>query len=93
MVDMKIDQFKDFSQKIFLLLKTADLFMSVIMYRLKKNGRAAVVVPDGIFVLEQIKKVNIKRKLLTKFNLHTIIRLPNSVFAPYTSITTNLLIF
>ena len=66
--------------------------MSVIMYRLKKNGRAAVVVPDG-FLFGTDKKVNIKRKLLTEFNLHTIIRLPNSVFAPYTSITTNLLFF
>lgn len=72
--------------------ETADLFMSVIMYRLKKNGRAAVVVPDG-FLFGTDKKVNIKRKLLTEFNLHTIIRLPNSVFAPYTSITTNLLFF
>ena len=72
--------------------ETADLFMSVIMYRLKKNGRAAVVVPDG-FLFGTDKKVNIKRKLLTEFNLHTIIRLPNSVFAPYTSITTNILFF
>ena len=72
--------------------ETADLFMSVIMYRLKKNGRAAVIVPDG-FLFGTDKKVNIKRKLLTEFNLHTIIRLPNSVFAPYTAITTNLLFF
>ncbi|MDO4779370.1 MAG: N-6 DNA methylase, partial [Tissierellia bacterium] len=73
--------------------ETADLFMSVIMYRLKKNGRAAVVVPDGFLFGADNAKVNIKKKLLTDFNLHTIIRLPNSVFSPYTSISTNLLFF
>ena len=67
--------------------------MSVIMYRLKKNGRAAVVVPDGFLFGLDNAKVNIKTKLLTEFNLHTIIRLPNSVFSPYTSISTNLLFF
>ena len=73
--------------------ETADLFMSVIMYRLKKNGRAAVVVPDGFLFGLDNAKVAIKRKLITEFNLHTIIRLPSSVFAPYTSISTNLLFF
>ncbi len=73
--------------------ETADLFMSVIMYRLKKNGRAAVVVPDGFLFGLDNAKVAIKKKLLTEFNLHTIIRLPSSVFAPYTSIATNLLFF
>ena len=73
--------------------ETADLFMSVIMYRLKKNGRAAVVVPDGLLFGLDNTKVNIKKKLLTEFNLHTIVRLPNSVFSPYTSISTNLLFF
>jgi hypothetical protein len=73
--------------------ETADLFMSVIMYRLKKNGRAAVVVPDGFLFGLDNAKVNIKTKLLTEYNLHTIIRLPNSVFSPYTSISTNLLFF
>lgn len=73
--------------------ETADLFMSVIMYRLKKNGRAAVVVPDGFLFGLDNTKVNIKKKLLTEFNLHTIVRLPNSVFSPYTSISTNLLFF
>ena len=73
--------------------ETADLFMSVIMYRLKKNGRAAVVVPDGFLFGLENAKVNIKKKLLTEFNLHTIVRLPGSVFSPYTSITTNLLFF
>lgn len=73
--------------------ETADLFMSVIMYRLKKNGRAAVVVPDGFLFGLDNAKVAIKKKLLTEFNLHTIVRLPASVFAPYTSISTNLLFF
>ena len=73
--------------------ETADLFMSVIMYRLKKNGRAAVVVPDGFLFGLDNAKVAIKTKLLTEFNLHTVIRLPGSVFSPYTSISTNLLFF
>lgn len=73
--------------------ETADLFMSVIMYRLKKNGRAAVVVPDGFLFGLDNAKVVIKTKLLTEFNLHTVIRLPGSVFSPYTSISTNLLFF
>ncbi|MCR5101741.1 MAG: type I restriction-modification system subunit M [Butyrivibrio sp.] len=73
--------------------ETADLFMSVIMYRLKKNGRAAVVVPDGFLFSLDNAKVAIKTKLLTEFNLHTVIRLPGSVFSPYTSISTNLLFF
>ena len=73
--------------------ETADLFMSVILYRLKKNGRAAVVVPDGFLFGLDNAKVNIKKKLISQFNLHTIVRLPGSVFSPYTSITTNLLFF
>ena len=73
--------------------ETADLFMSVIMYRLKKNGRAAVILPDGFLFGTDNAKVNIKKKLLREFNLHTIIRLPGSVFSPYTSITTNILFF
>lgn len=73
--------------------ETADLFMSVIMYRLKQNGRAAVILPDGFLFGTDNAKINIKKKLLSQFNLHTIIRLPSSVFAPYTSITTNILFF
>ena len=73
--------------------ETADLFMSVIMYRLKENGRAAVILPDGFLFGTDNAKVNIKKKLLSEFNLHTIIRMPSSVFAPYTSITTNILFF
>ena len=73
--------------------ETADLFMSVILYRLRKNGRAAVVVPDGFLFGLDNAKVNIKKKLIGEFNLHTVVRLPGSVFSPYTSITTNLLFF
>ena len=73
--------------------ETADLFMSVIMYRLKEKGRAAVILPDGFLFGTDNAKVNIKKKLLNEFNLHTIIRLPSSVFSPYTSITTNILFF
>lgn len=71
--------------------ETADLFMSVIMYRLKKNGRAAVILPDGFLFGTDNAKVSIKKKLFSEFNLHTVIRMPHSVFAPYTSITTNIL--
>lgn len=73
--------------------ETADLFMSVIMYRLRENGRAAVIVPDGFMFGTDGAKAAIKEKLLGEFNLHTVIRLPHSVFAPYTSITTNILFF
>lgn len=73
--------------------ETADLFMSVIMYRLKKNGRAAVILPDGFLFGTDNAKMSIKKKLLSEFNLHTVIRMPHSVFAPYTSITTNILFF
>ena len=73
--------------------ETADLFMAVIMYRLKQNGRAAVVLPDGFLFGTDNAKINIKTKLLKEFDLHTIIRLPGSVFSPYTSITTNILFF
>ena len=73
--------------------ETADLFMAVIMYRLKKNGRAAVILPDGFLFGTDNAKVNLKKKLLSEFNLHTIVRMPGSVFSPYTSITTNILFF
>ena len=73
--------------------ETADLFMNVIMFRLKQNGRVAVILPDGFLFGEDNAKVAIKEKLLSEYNLHTVIRLPHSVFAPYTSITTNLLFF
>lgn len=73
--------------------ETADLFISVMMYRLKRDGRAGVILPDGFLFGEDNAKVAIKEKLLKDFNLHTIIRLPHSVFAPYTSIHTNMLFF
>lgn len=73
--------------------ETADLFMALIMYRLKKNGRAAVILPDGFLFGTDNAKIALKTKLLKEFNLHTVIRLPGSVFAPYTSITTNVLFF
>lgn len=73
--------------------ETADLFMNVIMYRLKKNGRCAVIIPDGFLFGTDNAKVNIKKKLLSEFNLHTVVRMPHSVFAPYTSIRTNILFF
>lgn len=73
--------------------ETADLFMALIMYRLQKDGRAAVILPDGFLFGSDNAKLELKRKLLDEFNLHTIVRLPGSVFAPYTSITTNILFF
>ena len=73
--------------------ETADLFMVLIMYRLKQNGRCAVILPDGFLFGNEGSKRNIKEKLFNEFNLHTIVRLPKSVFAPYTSITTNILFF
>lgn len=73
--------------------ETADLFMNTIMYRLKKNGRCAVIVPEGfMFGVDQAKQ-NIKKKLFNEFNVHTIVRLPHSIFAPYTSIRTNIVFF
>ena len=73
--------------------ETADLFMVLIMYRLKRDGRAAVIVPDGFLFGVDNAKLAIKTKLLREFNLHTIIRLPGSIFSPYTSIATNILFF
>ena len=69
-----------------------DLFMGLILKRLADNGRAVVVLPDG-FMFGDGVKATIKEKLMRECNLHTVIRLPQSVFAPYTSITTNLLFF
>lgn len=73
--------------------ETADMFMALIIEKLlKENGRAAVVLPDGFLFGDGIKG-ELKKLLLQKCNLHTIIRLPKGVFAPYTSIKTNLLFF
>ena len=73
--------------------ETADLFMVEILYRLKQNGKVGIVLPDGFLFGNDNTKVNIKKKLMEECNLHTIIRLPGSIFAPYTSIATNLLFF
>lgn len=73
--------------------ETADLFMNVIMYRLKKNGRCAVIIPDGFLFGTDNAKYNIKKKLFSEFNVHTVVRMPHSVFAPYTPIRTNILFF
>jgi type I restriction enzyme M protein len=72
--------------------ETADLFLVLIMKLLKPGGRAAVVLPDGTLFGEGVK-TRIKEKLLAECDLHTIVRLPNGVFNPYTSIKTNLLFF
>lgn len=72
--------------------ETADLFLVLILHLLKAGGRAAVVLPDGTLFGEGIKG-KIKKRLLTECNLHTIVRMPKGVFAPYTSIQTNLLFF
>lgn len=72
--------------------ETADLFMALIMLRLKQNGRAAVILPDGFMFGDGVKN-RLKEKLLNEYNLHTIIRLPKSVFSPYASIATNILFF
>lgn len=73
--------------------ETADLFIVLIMYRLKENGRAAVIIPDGFLFGVDGAKLAIKTQLLRQFNLHTIVRLPGSIFAPYTPIATNILFF
>ena len=73
--------------------ETADLFLVLIMQRLARGGRAGVVVPDGFLFGTDGAKLAIKKRLLQDFNLHTIIRLPGSVFSPYTSIATNILFF
>lgn len=72
--------------------ETASLFMVLIINLLKHNGKAWVVLPDG-FLFSEWVDARIKEKLLTDCNLHTIVRLPNNVFAPYASVATNLLFF
>ena len=72
--------------------ETADLFLALFIRLLKTNGRAAIVLPDGSLFGEGVKP-RLKEHLLEECNLHTIVRLPNSVFKPYASIGTNLLFF
>ncbi len=81
----------NFPQK-FRTKETADLFLALIIRLLKDGGRCAVVLPDGTLFGEGVK-TRIKEELLQRCNLHTIVRLPNGVFNPYTSIKTNLLFF
>ena len=78
---------KDFRTK-----ETADLFLALIIRLLKPGGRAAVVLPDGSLFGEGVK-TRIKKRLMAECDLHTIVRLPNTVFRPYASIGTNLLFF
>ena len=72
--------------------ETADLFMTLFIHLLRDGGRAAVVLPDGFLFGEGMKN-RLKEKLLEECNLHTIVRLPNGVFNPYTGIKTNILFF
>lgn len=75
--------------------ETALLFLQLIMRKLRRHpkpGRAALIVPNGTLFGDGVC-ARIKEDLLKDFNLHTIVRLPNGVFAPYTSIPTNLLFF
>ncbi len=78
--------------KHFQTRETADLFLALIIRLLRRNGRAAVVLPDGSLFGEGVK-TRLKETLLSECNLHTVVRLPNSVFKPYASVGTNLLFF
>lgn len=72
--------------------ESADLFLILIIHLLKKDGRAGIVLPDGSLTGDGIKQ-RVRQKLLEDCNLHTIVRLPNSVFQPYATVATNLLFF
>ena len=72
--------------------ETADLFLVLVMELLRDGGRAAIVLPYGTLFGEGIK-TRIKKRLLEECDLHTIVRLPKGVFAPYTTIKTNILFF
>ena len=72
--------------------ESADLFLVLMIHLLKKDGRAGIVLPDGSLTGDGIKQ-RVRQKLLEDCNLHTIIRLPNSVFQPYAGVSTNLLFF
>jgi len=72
--------------------ESADLFLILMIHLLKESGRAAIVLPDGSLTGDGVKQ-RIRQKLLEDCNLHTIVRLPNSVFQPYASVATNLLFF
>ncbi|MBD2605600.1 SAM-dependent DNA methyltransferase [Scytonema hofmannii FACHB-248] len=89
---MEEDGIEDNFPATFRTRETADLFLVLIAHLLKEGGRGAIVLPDGTLFGEGVK-TRIKEKLLQDCNLHTIVRLPNGVFNPYTSIKTNLLFF
>jgi len=72
--------------------ESADLFLVLMIHLLKKGGRAGIVLPDGSLTGDGVKQ-RVRQKLLEECNLHTIIRLPNSVFQPYATVATNLLFF
>ncbi len=72
--------------------ESADLFLILMIHLLKKGGRSAIVLPDGSLTGDGVKQ-RIRQKLMEDCNLHTIIRLPNSVFQPYASVATNILFF
>jgi len=72
--------------------ESADLFLILMIHLLKKDGRAGIVLPDGSLTGDGVKQ-RVRQKLLEDCNLHTIVRLPNSVFQPYASVSTNLLFF
>ena len=72
--------------------ESADLFLVLIIHLLKQGGRAGIVLPDGSLTGEGVKQ-RVRQRLLEECNLHTIIRLPNSVFQPYATVATNLLFF
>jgi type I restriction enzyme M protein len=72
--------------------ETADLFLALFIRLLKPGDRSAVVLPDGSLFGESVK-TRLKEQLLEECNLHTVVRLPNSVFKPYASIGTNLIFF
>jgi type I restriction enzyme M protein len=82
---------KNFPQS-FRTKESADLFLILMIHLLKKGGRAGIVLPDGSLTGDGIKQ-RVRQKLLEDCNLHTIIRLPNSVFQPYATVATNLLFF
>jgi len=72
--------------------ESADLFLVLMIRYLKEGGRAAIVLPDGSLTGDGVKQ-RIRQHFLETCNLHTIVRLPNSVFQPYASVATNLLFF
>lgn len=72
--------------------ESADLFLILMIHLLKNEGRAGIVLPDGSLTGDGVKQ-RVREKLLKDCNLHTIIRLPNSVFQPYATVATNLLFF